>query len=345
MRIFITELQQSVEIDESTYASVKGVMPFLAKMLTPIKDVKFQLQLNANYLVNNFEDYAIFFRLYSASSIVLGGLFALSENIFRLHHADARDYENLSTEELVKTEIFQDFCKTESYKEKLDEVALVNDVDNLDEAVKEVLRLSGVLSKAILNSSIYNNVVSTFALKTEHIRAALTPNLISDRKAERCLNIYIKQSQRRALIFFNGSEREYEMLDNWLSTEELKLPINEDDSAWIVESEQDLVAWFNGLRSRLESECSYQTLMNYVDTFDDTEKDKYKRNIQNKLTALSKMSAENILEIRLRVIGFLNAILNSRKGEQEKKFESFTIAQLASSFSNENDYYLLNLYS
>lgn len=342
MRIFIEELQISLGIDADTFKSLQGWINVFDSILTPIHDHKSKLQLNADYLVETFADFATFYRFYSAGSVLLGGILLLSSNIFKLNHPEKEKFLDLEPDEILGLDEFKQYLATPDYKRIIDGVISIGNTRTKEDARQSIRATAKGIGELVFNNAVEKNVESIFRVPDVVIRGASALEIMKSREQFKCLNVWIESEQRAALIFFNGAQQEFALLDKWMATPELKLDIQ--DNHYQIADRASFIQWFNALRSKLDSECNYNTLMSYVDRFPKAQAEAYRTNIRNKITIIAAENSESIYQTRIRVVGYINRILNSRKGYTEKKFIELKEAELDAALEHEHKKYTLSLY-
>lgn len=342
MRIFIEELQISLDVDDSTFNELKSWIGVFDSILTPITDKKAQLQLDGEYLVETFADFAKFYRFFSASSALLGGILLLSANIFKLNYKHKERFLDLEPDQIITHEEFKQYLATPEYKTLIDGVVSIGATRSEEDARRSIRETAKRIGELIFNNAVEKNIDSIFRLPDILIRGVSTINILQARDRQKCLNIWIEEDGLEAQIFFNGSEQEYALLDKWLGSPELNLP--RWNNHYVIHSKTDFIQWFNALRSKLDSECNYATLMHYIDQFPKDQAELYSANVRNKITAIASENSQSIYETRLRVIAYINRILNSRKGFAAKTFEEIKEDELDALLSPEDQAYILSLY-
>lgn len=343
MKIYIPEFELSLNFNPEVFELVQIHIAVTKDIITPIGDHRAKLQLNASYLASDSNKFYHFYRIFNAYSIVLGGILLISENIYRITNADRPDLENLSSEQLIASAEFKQYLETEEFQEKMNLIQGFN-ATTVEQAHADLLRIAKQISKELFNDSIYTNTKIALAMTNTACRAMTAPIRIETKWNEKALQLVIAKTQQLVLINFNGSEDEYELLDNWLSTPELKLPRDATGVKYEVQTKAQFIDWFNGLRSRLESECSYKTIMKTLEVLGDDEREKYIKNIQDKITTISAGNTSNIIETRKKVIEFLHSVLNRRNGFAKKEYLDFTLNDLEESFNKKHEAFILSLY-
>lgn len=343
MKIYIPEFQVSLDFNPEVLSLVQSHIAVTKDLITPIGDHRAKLQLNASYLASDSGKFYDFYRIFNAYSVLLGGLLLLSENIYRISKSDSPDLESLSSEQLIASAEFKQFLETEEFQEKMNLIQGF-EAKTINQAHSDILRIAKQISKELFNDNIYTNIKIALAMTNTACRAITAPLRIETKWNEKGLQFLIAETQKLVLVNFNGSEDEYELLDNWLSTPELKLPRDASGSKYEVQTTAQFVDWFNGLRSRLESECSYKTILKTLEVLGDEERAKYIKNIQDKITMISAGNSSNIIGTRKKVIEFLHGILNRRKGFAKKEFIEFTMNDLDAGFNKKHDAFILSLY-
>lgn len=343
MKVFVTQLKTAIDLNTEVFELVQSHMEVTKTLVVPIKDHKAKLQLNAQYVVDKVSDFWDFYRIFNAYSIVLGGIALLSEKIYKLKKATDEEKE-LPSEILIQSQNFKEYLKTTEFKEIMDSIHTVGDTSTVADAYNELRLLSRSLSKELMSKAIAINTAIALNLSDSACKGLTAPLRISNKWNERYLGFIFADTGERIAIHFHGSEEEYELLDNWLSTPELKLNKVDNENSWEVDSADAFVSWFNGLRTRLESECSYQTINLLLDELGTTNKLKYKKAIQEKVAIISSSNSSNITETRKKVIAYLHQLLNQRKGHSIKRYQDFTHSDLKAHWVAEKEHYVLSLY-
>lgn len=343
MKIFVKQLQTSLNLNSEIFELVKTHIKATNSLITPIRDHRAKLQLNADYMANTASEFWDFYRVFNAYSIIIGSLALVSEKIFRIKAATA-EHKKLSTEELIATPEFKAYLQTDEFSEIMNQVHTMGDTSDLANAYSELRTLSRKLSNELLTDNISRNVGVALNLTDKACKALTAPLRISNQWNERYLSLQLKDSNEQIIIHFHGSEEEYELLDNWLSTPELKLPLIDNKNTWEIQSKEAFIKWFNLLRTRLESECSYQTILMMLGDLDQVKKDKYVTAIHSKIATISAANAMDVISTRKKVITYLHQLLNSRKGYPVKRYSDFEAGDLNANWNEGRKVYVLSLY-
>ncbi len=343
MKIFVKQLQTSLNLNSEIFELVTSHIKATNSLIIPIRDHRAKLQLNAEYMANTASEFWDFYRIFNAYSIIIGSLALVSEKIFRIKAA-TEEHKSLSTEALIDLPEFKAYLRTQEFSEIMNQVHTMGDTRDLADAYNELRTLSKKLSNEMLTDTISRNVALALNLSDKACKAMTAPLRISNQWNERYLSLHIQDSDEKAIIHFHGSEEEYELLDNWLSTPELKLKLVNNENSWEIQNKDALIKWFNLLRTRLESECSYQTILMMLADLEQVSRDKYVAAVQSKIATISAGNAVDILATRKKVISYLHQLLNNRKGFPVKRYQDFTSDDLNANWNSDRKVYVLSLY-
>ena len=318
MKIFVKQLQTSLNLNSEIFELVTSHIKATNSLIIPIRDHRAKLQLNAEYMANTASEFWDFYRIFNAYSIIIGSLALVSEKIFRIKAA-TEEHKSLSTEALIDLPEFKAYLRTQEFSEIMNQVHTMGDTRDLADAYNELRTLSKKLSNEMLTDTISRNVALALNLSDKACKAMTAPLRISNQWNERYLSLHIQDSDEKAIIHFHGSEEEYELLDA-------------------------LIKWFNLLRTRLESECSYQTILMMLADLEQVSRDKYVAAVQSKIATISAGNAVDILATRKKVISYLHQLLNNRKGFPVKRYQDFTSDDLNANWNSDRKVYVLSLY-
>lgn len=343
MKIFVKQLQTSINLNTEVFELLRKHIKASNSLIIPIHDHKAKLQLNAEYMAATASEFWDFYRLFNAYSIVLGGIALVSNKIYRIKKATP-DQKALSAEEIIALTEFKEFIKTQEFASIMNQIHTMGDTRDVVDAYSEIRTLAQKLSKELDSKAVIQNVTIALNLTDKACKAMTAPLRILNKWNERYLSLCILDSNERVIIHFHGSEEEYELLDNWLSTPELKLNLLENENTWEIQDKESFIKWFNSLRTRLESECSYQTILAMLSDLDTTKQKKYIEAIQEKIAILSAANTTDIISTRKKVIAYLHQMLNSRQGYSLKRYTDFTVEDLNANWNKEKQVYVLSLY-
>lgn len=343
MRIFIEELQLSLVVDKALLTHLQTWLNVFDTILTPVRDKKSQMQLNADYLVETFADYAKFHRFYAAGSALLGGIIVLSGQIFKLNHPDKSQYLDMDYEEIMHTEEFKRYLNTAEYKKILDSHIGIGPTKTEDEARQSIRAAAARITELTFNRSVQKNIDYIFRLSDPLIRGMCVIEFSKARDSHEYLDIRLSDTDRRVLIHFNGTNEEYALLDKWFSSPELR--VKRERGQFVFENEARFLQWMNALRSKLDSECNYLTLLSYLEKFPTNKQEIYKKNIQDRITLIANQNSDSVYQTRLKVLDYINGLLNHRKGLSPKQFIEIGSGELERSYNKNEQAYVLNLYN
>lgn len=343
MKIYVPEFRVSLALNSEILALLLDHIAVTKSLITPIRDHRVKLQLNASYVVSDAAKFCDFYRIFNAYSVLLGGILLLSENIYRIDNSDNADLENLSSEDLISSAAFKEFLTTQEFQDRINIIQGFS-ANTIEKAHEDILRVAKQISRELFSKSFYQNTQIALAMTDAVCKAMTVPERIKNQWNEKGLQLLIEDTQELVLINFNGSEDEYELLDNWLSTPELKLSLDASGLKYLVPNTELFVQWFNGVRTRLESECSYNTILLTLEALSEQDQAKYVKGIQDKITLISAGNTTSIIETRKKVIEFLHGILNKRKGFARKEYIDFTADHLKGSFNEKHKAFILSLY-
>lgn len=343
MKIFVKQLQTSLDLNSEVFELATKHIKAINSLIIPINDHKAKLQLNAQYMAATANEFWDFYRIFNAYSIVLGAIALVSERIYRIKKG-TEEHKSLTTEELVSLPEFKAYIKTEEFANIMNQIHTMGDTSDLVSAYSEIRTLSRKLSNELQTDEVARNVAMALNLSDKACKAITAPLRITNQWNERYLSIHIVDSKEKVIIHFHGSDEEYELLDNWLSTPELKLKTVDGENAWEIQDKESFVKWFNLLRTRLESECSYQTILTMLSDLDASKQKKYIEAIQVKIATISAATSIDINSTRKKVINYLHHLLNSRKGFPVKHYNDFTAEDLSANWDKGKNIYVLSLY-
>lgn len=343
MKLFIRDRHISIDIDADLFSSLEDWMPFLNDLLEPITDRKHQLAFDATHRVDTFEDYAVFQRYFLAGQLVLGAILTTAERAFAIAKKDSATTE-LPSEKILKSEEFQSFLKNEFerfYPSKIE----VKHITKLENAKTELLDMAKRFSEIIFNDGLVKNVTSVLNSETSLLSKVdmALESLLQRKKEDQFIKLNIESTQQSVLIYFNGSQEQFQLLDKWLDAEDLVLP-QHGTNALSIETPVKFVDWYNRLRMRLENECSYQTLMSFIALFDVEKQDHYRSNVDGEIKRVCEAVNLTDHEKRGQVVAFCNNILNKRNNVDPKQHKDISLSMFLSSFDEQKQIYLLNLY-
>lgn len=342
MKVFIQELQLSLKIDDSLFQQSRAVIHVIDKILTPIVDRKAQLQFDAQYYVDSFAQFAAFHRMHQAGLIVVGAMLLLSLNIFKLHYTRRAAFLDMSDNEILNHPEFSAYLSTDSYRGFVDASISIQDTSTQEKArdsIKAVLRR---ITQLTYNDSAERNVAIIFSLSDITIRGLYTVSILNARSLPRTIDVLIESTNTITSIIYNGSEEEYALLDKWMELPEFKLAMR--DNTLTTKDEDSFLKWFNALRSKLDSECNYITLINHINQYPKEQSVRFAENIKDKIAAIAAENSDSIYQTRLRVLSYINGLLNLRSGSTKIKFVEMDEWDIRTSFDKKHKRNVLSLY-
>lgn len=342
MRIFILEQQASIEIDQNIFDCLIDWMPFLSDLIQPIVDKKKQLVVDSTYMIDTLDQYIEFQKYYMAGQMILGAMLTIVERVYKVNHKNS-ELSKLPSEELLRSDEMKDFLVSGGFDQSINRDMSIKPISAVENATQELLEMGSRFSKTILNEGLYKNLESILIGSNAVLKTTMKLEAFIQNLNDTFIKLKIESTKADVLIYFNGGENQFALLDKWLDAEELTLP-KAEDSSWLISSPENFLDWYNNLKLRLENECSFQTLMSYVSMFDsDTEK--YKENIKGEIKKICESANLSDHEKRKQVVGFCNGILNKRKDVEQKSYQDLSMEQLLESFNPDKNQYLLNIYA
>lgn len=341
MRIFILEQQASIQIDENIFNALSEWMPFLNDLMQPITDKKKQLAVNASFLIDTVDQYIELQKYFMAGQLILGAILTTVERTYKINNKGS-ELNILPAEELLTSDEMKHFLESGQFDQSIAGELSIQPIIVVEDATQELLKIGEKFSQVILNKDLYTNLKSILLSSNTLLRATIKLETFTQKSNDTYIKLKIESTEQNVLIYFNGSEDQFALLDKWLDAKELSLP-QAEDNAWLVDSPERFLDWYNNLRLRLENECSYQTLMNYVSMFD-TDVEKYKQNIANEIKKICEAANLNDHEKRKQVVQFCNSILNKRQDVEQKVYQDLNMEQLVGHFNADKNHYLLNIY-
>lgn len=342
MKIYILEQRASINTDEGVFSSLVDWMPFLEDLIEPITDKKVQLAVGATHKVDTLEDYAVFQRYFMAGQLILGAILITAERAYKINNKDS-SLNDLPSEKLLKTVEFQDFLKN-----KLDHVLAekieINLIKSVETADSDILVLAQQFSEIIFNPALVKNVEKILTTDGNILmRTEIALESMLQKQNEQYINLVIESTGQPVMVYFNGCDDQFTLIDKWLDAEDMQLPVS-DQNTLVVSTPEEFLDWFNRLRLRLENECSYQTLMDFVGLYDLKDQERYKKNINDEIKKICEAVDLNDHEKRKQVVAFCNSILNKRKNIDEKHYSDLTMSNLDAALNKEKDFYILSIY-
>lgn len=342
MKIYIQERRASISIDEGVFSSLVDWMPFLNDLLEPVTDKKLQLAVDATHMVYTFDDFAVFQRYFMAGQMLLGAMLVTAERAYKINKKDSA-FNNLPPEQLLKISEVQDFLRDE-LDNVLAEKITIDHIKSVENADDDIINLANKFSKIIFNDALVNNVQSILTTNSSILlRAEVALESLLQKRNEQFINLIIESTGQPVMVYFNGCEEQFRLLDKWLDSDDLQLPVSENN-VLVAGSPEKLVEWFNKLRLRLENECSYQTLMYFIEKFDEKDQERYKKNINNEIKRICESIDLSDHDKRKQAVDYCNAILNKRNNVEKKGYTELTVDDLGRFYNKEKDFYLLNIY-
>lgn len=342
MKIYIQERRASISIDEGVFSSLIDWMPFLNDLLEPVTDKKLQLAVDATHMVETFDDFAVFQRYFMAGQMLLGAMLVTAERAYKINKKDSA-FNNLPSEQLLKIPEVQDFLRDE-LDNVLAEKITIDHIKSVENADDDIINLANKFSKIIFNDALVNNVQSILTANSSILlRAEVALESLLQKRNEQFINLIIESTGQPVMVYFNGCEEQFRLLDKWLDSDDLQLPVSENN-VLVTGSPEKLVEWFNKLRLRLENECSYQTLMYFIEKFDEKDQERYKKNINNEIKRICESIDLSDHDKRKQAVDYCNAILNKRNNVEKKGYTELTVDDLGRFYNKEKDFYLLNIY-
>lgn len=342
MKIYIQERRASISIDEGVFSSLVDWMPFLNDLLEPVTDKKLQLAVDATHMVDTFDDFAVFQRYFMAGQMLLGAMLVTAERAYKINKKDSA-FNNLPSEQLLKIPEVQDFLRDE-LDNVLAEKITIDHIKSVENADDDIINLANKFSKIIFNDALVSNVQSILTTNSSILlRAEVALESLLQKRNEQFINLTIESTGQPVMVYFNGCEEQFRLLDKWLDSDDLQLPVSENN-VLVAGSPEKLVEWFNKLRLRLENECSYQTLMYFIEKFDEKDQERYKKNINNEIKRICESIDPSDHDKRKQAVDYCNAILNKRNNVEKKGYTELTVDDLGRFYNKEKDFYLLNIY-
>lgn len=342
MRIFILEIQSSTEIDQDIFSSLVDWMPFLNDLIEPITDKKTQLAVDATHMVHTFDEYIELQKYYMAGQVILSAILTIVERTYRINNKN-NEANQLPSEKLLKSEEMSNFLSSGNFENSITGELTIQPMTSVETATQDLLVIAKQFSETILNKHLYTNVESILNSSHQILKTTIKLEAFTKNLNDTFIKLKIESTGEDVFIYFNGSEEQFALLDKWLDAKELILPKAEDKS-WVVSSPQAFLDWYNNLKLRLENECSFQTLMSYINLFD-SDVEKYKANINNEIKKICESANLTDHEKRMQVVEFCNSILNKRKNAEQKSYRAVDMDQFITSFDPIKSQYLLNIYA
>lgn len=342
MRIYVTETNSVFELNSDIFESISEWLVFLNDWVKPIMDKKVQLGLNATHQVSELRQFEGVVRYLEAGQLILGAMLVIATRTYRIQNPNS-PISRLPDAKMLKTDEVSSFMKNGD----LDRV-LGSDFSTIklvrDEALANdyLLEMAQAYSKAIFNKDLYGNVEQLLKVHYKKSFFDKIESATSDGN-DTFLKIELEDSKDKILIYFNAGDEQMKLLDQWMAIPALSLRLSDTDyKTFLVSNREQFVAWFNLLRLVVESDCSYQTLIQYVKMLDDGEK--YASSIEDKLKAIYLSDNTNESDRRRHVMEFCHKILNQREGYEALSFDDFTLDKLNQAISNSGGLIVFNLY-
>lgn len=342
MKIFILEQQSSIQIDQNVFDCLVDWMPFLNDLIQPITDKKKQLAVDATHMVYSLDQYIELQKYLMAGQIILGAILTIVERTYKINHKNS-ELNELPSEDLLRSDEMKGFLASGGFDDSITGELSIQPIISVEDATEQLLELGNKFSQTILNKHMYKNLESVLLGSHSLLKANIKLESFANKINDNFIKLKIESTGADAFIYFNGSEDQFALLDKWLDAKELVLPKTEDN-AWLVSSPEAFLDWYNNLKLRLENECSFQTLMNFVNMFD-SDVDKYKANINSEIKKICESANLNDHEKRKQVVDFCNSILNKRKNVEQKTYQDLDMDQLLGNFNPDKNQYLLNIYA
>lgn len=345
MKIYLNDLKISLPVEQAVHDFISIWFPAVKSLLIPVKDRKYQLELDASYYADSFSTYCKYFRLYSAGSVLMGGALMVAETAYRIQATDKDAVAKLSVKELYENQDFKNYLNSEKFEATFEDAVKYKKIHLIELVPEEMLRMATMIGELTFNKNLKTNVSKALTASELIIKSALLVHINHAKNSQRFLTVYIQEQKQHAYIGFNASEDEYELLDKWLNMPDLVLEQSEDlNDIGQVATIEDFLRWFNTLRLVMESELAHETILNELSLLDFEDYKRNKRNITDRIFQISSIHTISKFEIRKKVVEYLHQIMNARENKTKKEFFELDIGQLQEQFNRAKGLYVLSLY-
>lgn len=345
MKTYLNDLKISLPVEQAVHDFISNWFPAVKSLLIPVKDRKYQLELDASYYADSFSAYCKYFRLYSAGSVLLGGALMVAETAYRIQATDKDAVAKLSAKDLFQNQDFKNYLNSEKFEATFEDAVKYKKISLIEQVPEEMLRMATLIGELTFNTNLHPNVSKALTASELIIKSSLLVHINNAKNSQRFLTVYIKEQNQHAYIGFNATEEEYELLDKWLNMPDLVLEQSNDlNDIGQVATIGDFLQWFNTLRLVLESELAHETILNELALLDFEEYKRNKRNITDRIFQISSINTISKYDIRKKVVEYLHQIMNARENKTKKEFVELEASQLQEQFNHTKGLYVLSLY-
>lgn len=342
MRVYLNEFNCSINVEDTMLKCGIQLVDVLLDKFIKLNNKKDKLKYNADYFIDNTQDYIDAHKVMAASAIIMGGLVQLGVNVYT--NKISPESSGLNTLEVLNNEKFKEDIRSINFAQSIDEIIQMKRVKNLSEAKDELLNVASQLESLIFIKGIVNKVQQCFAIKNSFVYAFIKKTIDVEIRDHRAVCINILDTNKKVYLNFNGQDEEFKILDKWLNTLELSLPKKINTNEFEVKNIEAFARWFNTFRLRLECETSYETLMEYIKEFDEADKARFTDSITKNINIIT-MQNTSAYAIRLKVLDYLYGILNNRKHSSNLSFKKLEISDILSTYQDKHNAYILSLYT
>ena len=339
MKIFVEELKTSFPVEFDIFENLSIWMPFLNKMLTPIMDRKVQLALDATHTLNSKAQYESFFKYMAVGQLLLGAMLVVVDRAYRVHHLDS-EVSSLESSKMLCTDELKDFVQNGDFDRLVSGVDQITHIEHEDDAYAQLIKMAKEYSELILNKGLYGNIVKILNTGMKESFFSKISNKISDQN-DAFLKIKIADENFDVLLHFKETQDQLDLIDQWLAIPELSLPV--DGKVFQIKSVDAFLSWFNLFRMIVESELCYQTLLQYIETYPESEKIEYRLRLSNKIKEFYTAMDLSEMGRRSMIVSFCHRVLNKRQGFEPLVFHDFTADDFDRSLKD--NAYVLSIYN
>lgn len=344
MKIFIEELQASINTRVDMLNTVEKWMPVLNNIVLPLHDKKDRMRFNATHMLNTFSEYAMWHRLITGASIVLAGIMSIGETTFKLNHPDREKYKDLNAGELLQEKVFIAYLDTKEFRDKTNDIFLINNSHTIDDAVSELNRLAVIIDEITFIGTVKQQIDAVWAMSDNEIRAKHVEQIAESAAFHKKIIVGIPSNQRFGNIMFVANEETSLLVDSIL-TQAPHLDLTE--SSWTLDSDAAFIDWFNEFRARIEMHCCMATAFEHLTRLGEDGLES-KKQIEWRLGSilLAENGKTNCDKV-VTAVNYLHNILNERKQFEPKSFKLLTEQELQATLCrrDDKDVYLLSLYN
>lgn len=345
MKIFINDLKISLPVDVTIHSFIAHWFPAINNHLIRVNDRKLNLEIDAQYYCETFNEFCDYFRLYTAGSVLLGGALMVAESAYRIQALNKNAVSKMSAESLIKDPDFLAYTKSPEFETTFNNAVNPTKTTEPDLIASEMCRMALIIGELTFNEQLVPNVEKAIKASDQIIKSSLLVSINNEGNNQRYLSVKITSTGEYAYIGFNASEEDYRLLDKWLNIPDLKLnktPNSHDIGE--VDTLHDFTVWFNTLRLVIESELSHETLLDGLSLLDFETFARCKKNVADRVLQISSINTISKYEVRKQVVEYLFEMLNSQKNIKQKVFEELYPEKIKKNFDTSNKIYYLSLY-